>query len=124
MARKERSKTQGRQVMHNTTAQHPLSNAQPTPSSDLWLPSQVIPVCILSMTSHGLEYPFDPFGPASLAVVPLPVFVHLLTSRAGKRKSPDLATTKTAAHYQQHYCHNESESQHCKLLRRKLTLFH
>lgn len=41
------------------------------------------------------------------------LFVHLLTSRAGKWKSPDLATTKTAAHYQQHYCYTESKSQHC-----------
>ena len=56
--------------MHYAIAHHLLTDAQLVPEQRSAPPSQLPPVYILGMTSHGLEYPFGQFGSAVLAVSP------------------------------------------------------
>ena len=70
--------------MHNAIAHHPLTNAQPVPEQQPPSPQPTSPVCLFSMTSYGMEYPFGQFGPAVPAVSP-PSFLctpSLLVGRA------------------------------------------
>ena len=56
--------------MHNAIAHRSPTDAQLVPKRQSTPPysSQLPPVYILDMTSHGLEYPFGQFGSAALAV--------------------------------------------------------
>ena len=58
-----------KQVMHNAIAHRSLTDAQSVPKQRP-LPTQLPPVHILDMTSHGREYPFGQFRSAVLAVSP------------------------------------------------------
>ena len=80
----ERNKTQGEKLCKWKTIAH----GQPTevqPVTKQWRlsPGQLSPVCMLSMTSYGMEYPFSQFGWAVLAVPP-PSFLHISSVLAGR----------------------------------------
>lgn len=72
-----------------------LTTHWPQPIPEQWpvAPSQVSPVYILSMTFHGLEYPFEHFGSAVPGYGPSQLFVHLLTSRAWETEKSCLKIT-------------------------------
>lgn len=55
--KKERNKTQERQVLHKTISHHPLTNAQLVLEQHLAHASQLLPVYILGMTFHGMDIP-------------------------------------------------------------------
>ena len=59
-----------KQVMHNAIAHHSPTDAQLVPEQQSAPLSQLPPVYILAMMSHGVEYPFVQFGSAVLAVSP------------------------------------------------------
>lgn len=66
----ERSKTQEKQVMHNTIAHHPLTDDAHHPVHPLTAiatPSQLSPV--YSMSFYCVEYPFGQCRPTVLAVL-------------------------------------------------------
>ena len=76
--------------MHNAIAHHLLTDAQQVPEQGLLPPGQLPSVYILSMTPHGMEYPFGQFGSAVLAD-PSQLLVHLQPSQSvehEKLKSP------------------------------------
>lgn len=62
---KERTKTQGRQGMYNTIAHHPLTMPRSSPAA-----IGQLPVYILSMMFHGVEYPFGYVASAVLVMLP------------------------------------------------------
>lgn len=75
------SKTQLKQVMHNTIA-------QPIPEQQLTPPGQLPTVNILAMTFCDMEYPFGQSGSAVLAVLSPSFFCSFSLTKHGKLQSP------------------------------------
>ena len=67
-----------KQVVHSATAHHPEPNAPPLPPLKAESPPSPLPIYVLSMMSHGMEYLLGQFRSAVLAVPP-PRFLWKLT---------------------------------------------
>ena len=118
-----------KQVMHNATAHHSLTDAQLVPEQRSPFPGQLPPVYTLDMTSHGMEYPFGQFGSASLAVFP-PNFLCPRALLAGHEKLKNpwlqskhyLATTGNTSVLSACFSYQTQNMALYQLLGRQLTL--
>lgn len=70
MGKRGRNKPHDRQVKHSKAAHHSLTNAQLVPGQWSAPPSQLPAVHVQIMTLYSMEYPFDQFGSAVLAMLP------------------------------------------------------
>ena len=86
---KRRNKTQGRQVMQMKNTNQPTNQLMPTLSLNSGLLASFPYLYVLSMTSHGMEYPFGQLVSAVPAVSPPNFFVHAQPThwRSGVRSS-------------------------------------
>lgn len=86
--KKERIKPQETHVMHNTTAHHSLTDAQPIPKQWSAALGQLPPVYLLSMMFCDVEYPSGQLGSALPALLPPGFLCTCLLAEHGKLKKP------------------------------------
>lgn len=88
MKRGESNRPQEGQEVHSPVAHHLQADAQSVPDQPSEAPGQIPPVDVLSMTLHGMEYPFGQLSSAVLAMLPHSFLCTSSPAELGTLKSP------------------------------------